>query len=80
MSMPIVIKGIVKGKTIELPERTFLPDGYEVTLHLILTPEEALEFSFGACADMTPGQVAEAEEIMSEVMGRPIKLPEPDPS
>ena len=42
MSMPIVIKGIIKGNTIELPDRTFLPDGYEATLHLILTPEEIL--------------------------------------
>ena len=43
MSMPIVIKGIIKGNTIELPGRTGLPDGYEVTLHLILTSDERLE-------------------------------------
>ena len=80
MSMPIVLKGIIKGNIIELPDRTFLPDGYEVTLHLILTPDEALRLSFGSWADMTPEEVAEYEEIMSEVMGRPIKMPEPDPS
>jgi hypothetical protein len=77
MSMPIVLKGIIKGNTIVLPDRTFLPDGYEVTLHLILTPDEALELSFGACADMTPEEIAEAEAILSEIEGRPVKLPDP---
>ncbi len=65
MSTPIVLKGVIKGNTIELPERTFLPDGYEVTLHLILTPDEALRLSAGSWSDMTPEQVAEFEELMS---------------
>jgi hypothetical protein len=80
MSMPIVLKGVIKGNTIELPDRTFLPDGYEVTLHLILTAEEALTLAAGCCADMTAEEVAEAETILSWFQGRPVKLPDPDPS
>jgi len=79
MSHPIVLKGIIKGNIIELPDRTFLPDGYEVTLHLILTREEALTLAAGCCADMTPEEIAEAEAILSEYEGRPVKFPEPDP-
>jgi hypothetical protein len=80
MSMPIVLKGIIKGDTIELPGRIGLPDGYQVTLHLILTPEEAMELSFGAWKDMTPEEVAEYEQILSEIEGQPVQLPAPDPS
>ena len=80
MSMPIVLKGIVKGNTIELPDRTFLPDGYEVTLHLILTREEALTLAAGFAADMTPEEIAEGEAILSEFEGRPVRFPDPDPS
>jgi hypothetical protein len=80
MSMPIVLKGIIKGNTIVLPGETGFPDGHEVTLHLILTPEEAMELSFGAWKDMTPEEVAEYELIMSELEGSPVKLPDPDPS
>ena len=47
MSMPIELKGIIRGNMIELPDRTFLPDGYEVTLHLILTRQEALTLAAG---------------------------------
>ncbi|HEV3263579.1 MAG TPA: hypothetical protein VG013_42480 [Gemmataceae bacterium] len=80
MDVPIVLKGIIRGQTITLDEESFLPDGYRVTLHLILDPEEALRLSFGSWADMTPEQVADYEKTMSEFMGRPIKLSGPDPS
>lgn len=80
MSMPIVLKGIIRGNVIELPDRTFLPDGYEVTLHLILTREEALTLAAGFGADMTPEEIAEGEAILSEFEGRPVKFPAPDPT
>lgn len=75
MSRPIELKGVIHGKTITLDEETHLPDGYRVTLHLILEPEEALSLAEGAWADMTPEEVAVAEEIMSELLGRPFKMP-----
>jgi hypothetical protein len=79
MARPIVLKGVIHGKTITLDEESFLPDGYPVTLHLILEPEEALRLSAGAWADMTPEQVAEFERSMSELEGEPFKMPEPGP-
>lgn len=78
MSRPIVLKGVIHGTTITLDERSFLPDGYPVTLHLILEPGEALRLSYGSWADMTPEQVADYEAMMSEFHGRPVKLPGPD--
>jgi hypothetical protein len=80
MPMPIVLTGVVNGKTIELDERSFLPDGYRVTLHLILEPDEALRLSFGSWADMTPEEIADFEQTMSEFEGRPFKMPGTDPS
>lgn len=80
MNIPIVFKGVIHGTTITLDERSFLPDGYRVTMHLILEPEEALRLSFGAWADMTPEEVADYERIMSEFEGRPVKLPDPGPT
>lgn len=80
MNFPIVLKGVVHGKTITLDDETFLPDGYRVTLHVILEPGEGIELSAGAWADMTPEQVADFEETMSELSGEPFHLPEPDPS
>jgi hypothetical protein len=80
MDRPIVFQGVIHGTTITLDEKSFLPDGYRVTLHLILEPEEALRLSFGGWADMTPEEVAAYEEMMSELYGRPIELPDPDPS
>jgi hypothetical protein len=79
MSRPIELTGVINGQTITLDERTFLPDGYRVTLHLILEPEEALRLSFGAWADMTPEEVADFEETMSRLDGTPFKPPDPDP-
>jgi hypothetical protein len=78
MPVPIVVRGAVKGKTVELDELTCLPDGCRVTVHLLMDPEEAERIGFGAWADMTPEEVAEYEQIVSEFMGRPVKLPDPD--
>jgi hypothetical protein len=77
---PIVLKGIVHGKTITLDGDTFLPDGYTVTLHLILTQEEALNLTAGAWANLTPEQVRECESLMTELDGVSVQMPEPDPS
>ncbi len=78
MAMPIVLQGVIHGTTITLDEKTFLPDGYRVTLHLILEPGEGLRLSAGAWADMTPEQVADFEATVSELSGEPFKLPDPD--
>ena len=48
MAWPIVFKGVVHGKTITLDEETPLPEGFRVTLHLILEPEEALQLAAGS--------------------------------
>ena len=76
---PIVLTGVMRGrKTIELDEESCLPDGYRVTLHLILEPGEGLRLAAGAWADMTPEQVADLEDVLSRSRGRPIKIPGPD--
>ena len=80
MDRPIVLKGVIHGKTITLDEESFLPDGYQVTMHLTLEPEEAMRLSFGGWANMTPEEVADFEETMSRFQGSPFKMPEPDPS
>jgi len=73
---PIELKGVINGKTITLDEETFLPDGYRITLHLILEPEEAIRLACGAWAKMTPEEVADFEATVSELEGRPFKMPE----
>jgi len=78
MSTPIVLKGIIRGNMIELPDRTFLPDGYEVTLHLILTRDEVFTYAAGFAADMTPEEIAEGEAILSEFEGRSVTFPAAD--
>ena len=80
MNRPIVFKGIIHGKTITLDEESFLPDGYEVTLHLILEPDEALRLAAGSWANMTPEEIADFEATMSEFRGRPFKMPGPEGS
>ncbi len=80
MDRPIVFTGVIQGKTITLDEDPGLPEGYRVTLHLILKPEEGLELAFGGWADMTPEQIADFEETLSFLRGRPIHMPENDPS
>jgi hypothetical protein len=77
---PIELKGVINGKTITLDEETFLPDEYRITLHLILEPEEAIRLSSGAWANMTPEEVADFEATVSELEGRPFKMPEPENS
>jgi hypothetical protein len=77
---PIVFTGVIHGRTITLDEASFLPDGYRVTLHLILEPDEALRLACGAWADMTPEEVADFEQTMTELNGEPFKMPEPDAS
>jgi hypothetical protein len=72
---PIVLTGVVNGTTITLDEKSFLPDGYRVTLHVILEPEEAMRLAAGAWADMTPEEIASFEQTMSELRGRPFKMP-----
>jgi hypothetical protein len=78
MHRPIELHGVIQGNTITLDERTFLPDGYRVTLHLVLSPDEGLRLAAGAWADMTEEQTAELEEILSESRQRPVRLPRAD--
>jgi len=80
MDFPIVFKGVMHGKTITLDEESFLPEGYRVTMHLIVEPEEAMRLAFGGWKDMTPEEVADFERTVSEAEGRPFKMPEPDRS
>lgn len=75
-SEPIVLTGVMRNnKTIELDDESFLPDGYRVTLHLILEPGEGVRLAAGAWADMTPEQEAELDETLSELRGRPVNIP-----
>jgi hypothetical protein len=78
MKPPIELKGVIHGRTITLDEETFLPDGYRVTLHLVLEPSEIFRLAAENPVEMTPEQVAECEEILSEFQGRPFKLPDRD--
>jgi hypothetical protein len=76
---PVVLKGVVHGTTLTLDEKTFLPDGYRVTLDLILTPDEAWHIlANGPCPEWSPEVIADYEEIMSELHGRPIKVDDPE--
>ena len=77
MSRPVELKGVIHGKTITLDDETHLPDGYRVTLHLILEPAEALRLAAGAWADITPEQIEDLEKTVSAFMGRPITFPRP---
>jgi len=79
MPRPIELKGVIHGKTITLDDVSFLPDGYRVTLHLILEPDEALRLASGGWADMTPEEIADFEQTASEFMGYPFKMPEVGP-
>jgi hypothetical protein len=77
--IPVVLTGVISGTTITLDEKSFMPDGYRVTLHLILEPGEGLRLAAGGWADMTPEEIASFEELMTELDGTPFKMPEPDP-
>lgn len=78
MSRPIVLQGVVNGKTITLDEKSFLPDGYRVTLHVILEKEEAARLAIGSWANMTKEEVAELEEMLSDLRGRPVDISSPE--
>ena len=73
---PIVLTGVIRGdKMIELDEESFLPDGYRVTLHLILEPGEGLRLAAGGWADMTPEEEDDLEKTISALRGRPMNIP-----
>jgi len=76
MDRAIVFTGVINGTTITLDEKSYLPDGYRVKLHLILEPDEALRLACGGWADMTPEQIADFEETMTLFHGEPFKMPE----
>jgi hypothetical protein len=59
MADPLVVRGVIHGKTIELAEETSLPDGQQVTLHVI--PEPQLEEA--------PEADAEAEQTLQTIYG-----------
>jgi hypothetical protein len=80
LDIPIVLKGVINGKTITLDEESFLPDGYRVTLHLVVEPAEALRLAAGSWGDMTPEEVADFEKSMSDFQGRPFQTPKQDRS
>jgi hypothetical protein len=76
MSRPIVLTGVINGKTIKLDEETCLPAGYRVTLHLILEPAEALRLAAGSWAELTPEDIADLEAQMTAADGAPFQVPE----
>ena len=62
MATPVIVKGIVRGKTIELEQAPGLPDGQTVTVTVEasngatpLAPGEGLRRSAGAWADDVAG-------------------------
>jgi hypothetical protein len=73
---PIVLQGVMRGRRIiELDDESFLPDGYRVTLHLIVEPEEALRLAAGGWSDMTPEEEDDLEDTVSRLRGRPMSIP-----
>jgi hypothetical protein len=74
MSRPIELTGVVQGQTILLDERSFLPDGYRVKLHLVLEPAEALDLACGSWRDLTEEQMDDLERHLSEMRGRPVEV------
>jgi hypothetical protein len=80
MSRGLRLTGVIHGKTITLDEgTTFVADGTRVILHLTLDPEEARRLLLAQPReDMTPEEVADLEEALSEFHERPIKLPPPE--
>jgi hypothetical protein len=72
-----VLKGVVRGKTIELEEETGLPDGLEIVVGIRLKPGDGIRLSAGAWASATPEEWEELEQILSRSRGRTIKIPGP---
>jgi hypothetical protein len=79
MAQPIILKGVIHGQTITLDLDPGLPDGYRITLQLVLEPGEGLRLAAGGWADMTPEEIADYEQAMSEITGEEVMLPRPDP-
>ena len=76
MSRGLRLTGVIHGKTITLDEgTTFVADGTPVVVHLTLEPEVARRLLAKPREDMTPEEVADLEEVLSELRGRPVKLP-----
>ena len=71
----LVLKGTVRGKSIELEEATDLPDGLEIIVAIRLKPGDGIRLSAGAWADMTPEEEEELEKTLSQLRGRPMKIP-----
>jgi hypothetical protein len=71
----LVLKGTVRGKTIELEEPTDLPDGLEIIVAIRLKPGDGIRLSAGAWADMTPEEEEELDKMLSELRGRPMNVP-----
>jgi hypothetical protein len=80
MPRTLELKGVIHGKTITLEEATFLPDGCPVVVQLSLSHEEALHQLALPCEPMTPEELVDLEEDLSEFHDRPIQLPPTDVS
>ena len=79
MSRGLRLTGVIHGQTITLDEGTpFVADGTPVIVHLTLDPEVARRLLAQPREDMTPEEVADLEEALSEFHERPIKLPPPE--
>jgi hypothetical protein len=74
MATFIEITGVLHGKTITLDEATFLSDGCPVIVRISLSKEEAMRQLLAPCPDLTPEELAELEEALSEFHERPVKL------
>lgn len=81
MSRGLRLTGVIHGKTITLDEgTTFVADGTPVIIHLTLDPEVARRLLAQPREDMTAEEVADLQEVLSELRGRPVKLPPPQQS
>jgi hypothetical protein len=80
MPRTLELKGVIHGKTITLEEATFLPDGCPVIVHLTLSREEALRQLALPREPVTPEELADLENCLSEFHDRPIQLPPSDAS
>lgn len=75
MPRALKLRGVIQDKTITLDEATFLPDGCSVIVHLTLSQEEAMRQLMLLKPDLTPDELADLEESLSEFHDRPIQLP-----
>jgi hypothetical protein len=80
MPRGLELKGVIHGKTIMLDEATFLPDGCPVIVHLMLSREGAMRQLALTPEPMTPKELADLEESLTEFHDRPIQLPPSDAS